>query len=229
MVSAATRAEHVAVLLTRCPETMARAVDSAAELRPLLDKASVVVVGPGLGCGEWGEAMLAAALAEGLPTVIDADGLNLHAASSKKTEPQKTTGMTVITPHPGEAARLLGMTVAEIERDRIGFAQRLAAQCGGVVVWKGAGSIVAMAGEIPVIIDAGNPGMATGGMGDVLTGVIGAILAQRGQSHFEAAVCGALLHAAAGDAAARDGGERGLLPSDLFPHLRRLANPASHA
>ena len=229
MVSAATRVEHVAVLLTRCPETMARAVDSAAELRPLLDKASVIVVGPGLGCGEWGEAMLAAALAEGLPTVIDADGLNLLATSSKKAELSKTLGITVITPHPGEAARLLGMSVAEIERDRIGFAQRLAAQCGGVVVWKGAGSIVAMAGETPVIIDAGNPGMATGGMGDVLTGVIGAILAQRGQPHFEAAVCGALLHAAAGDAAARDGGERGLLPSDLFPHLRRLANQASHA
>jgi ADP-dependent NAD(P)H-hydrate dehydratase / NAD(P)H-hydrate epimerase len=223
MVSAATRADHVPVLLTRCPETMARAVDAAADLQPLLDKASVIAIGPGLGCGEWGETLFEAALAQGLPMVIDADGLNLLSKSLKTPE------MAVLTPHPGEAARLLKSSVAEIEHDRIASAQRLAEQCGCVVVWKGAGSIIAMPGEVPVIIDAGNPGMATGGMGDVLTGVIAAVIAQRGQSHFEAAVCGALLHAAAGDAAARDGGERGLLPSDLFAQLRRLANPVSPA
>jgi ADP-dependent NAD(P)H-hydrate dehydratase / NAD(P)H-hydrate epimerase len=218
-VSAATRAEHVPVLLTRCPETMVRAVDSAADLQPLLDKATVIAIGPGLGCGEWGEALLEAAFAADLPMVIDADGLNLLSQSPK------TLGMAVLTPHPGEAARLLNASVAEIERDRIASAHALADHCGSVVVWKGAGTIVAAPDEIPVLIDAGNPGMATGGMGDVLTGVISAVLAQRGQSHFEAAICGALLHAAAGDAAARGGGERGLLPSDLFPHLRRLANP----
>lgn len=221
MVSAATRAEHVPVILARRPECMVRAVDSAAGLAPLLDRCTVVAIGPGLGCGEWGKALLAAALAEGLPTVIDADGLNLL------PESPETLDMAVLTPHPGEAARLLKTTVAEVERDRIASARRLAAQCGCVVVWKGAGSIVAMPGEIPVLIDAGNPGMAAGGMGDVLTGTIAAMLAQFGASHFEATICGALLHAAAGDAAARDGGERGLLPSDLFAHLRRLANPVS--
>lgn len=223
MVSAATRAEHVPVILARRPECMARAVDSATGLAPLLDRCTVVAIGPGLGCGEWGKALLAAALAEGLPTVIDADGLNLL------SESPETLDMAVLTPHPGEAARLLKTTVAEVERDRIASAQRLAAQCGCVVVWKGAGSIIAMPGEIPVLIDAGNPGMAAGGMGDVLTGTIAAMLAQFGASHFEATICGALLHAAAGDAAARDGGERGLLPSDLFAHLRRLANPVSRA
>jgi NAD(P)H-hydrate epimerase len=91
-------------------------------------------------------------------------------------------------------------------------------------VLKGAGTIVAAPGEIPRVIAAGNPGMAVGGMGDVLTGVIAALRAQ-GLSAFDAACCGALLHAVAGDAAAREGGERGLLPSDLFAHLRRLANP----
>lgn len=223
MVSAATRAEHVPAILARRPECMARAVDSADELEPLLDRCSVVAVGPGLGRGKWGETMLETALAEGLPSVIDADGLNLL---SKSSNDLKTS---VLTPHPGEAARLLKTSVAEVERDRIASAQRLAAQYGCVVVWKGAGSIVAMPGEIPVLIDAGNPGMAAGGMGDVLTGTIAAMLAQSGGSHFEAAICGALLHATAGDAAARDGGERGLLPSDLFAHLRRLANPVPRA
>lgn len=222
MVSAATRAEHVPVLLTRRPETMARAVESVSQLKPLLDRCTVVAIGPGLGCDAWGEALLKAALAEHLPTVIDADGLNLLSIAPEKLE------NAVLTPHPGEAARLLNMPVKEIERDRIASAQRLAERCGCVVVWKGAGSIVAAPSEIPVIIDAGNPGMAAGGMGDVLTGVIAAVIAQ-GWSNFDGAVCGALLHAAAGDAAARDGGERGLLPSDLFPQLRYLANPVSRA
>jgi NAD(P)H-hydrate epimerase len=94
------------------------------------------------------------------------------------------------------------------------------------VVLKGAGTVVAAPGEIPAIVDAGNPGMAAGGMGDVLTGTIAGLIAQ-GWSPFDAAVCGALLHAAAGDAAADEDGERGLLPSDLFPHLRHLVNPTA--
>jgi ADP-dependent NAD(P)H-hydrate dehydratase / NAD(P)H-hydrate epimerase len=222
MVSAATRAEHVPVLLMRCPETMVRAVESATQLEPLLDRCTVIAIGPGLGRGEWGEALLETTLAQALPMVIDADGLNLLSKSKKTLE------MAVLTPHPGEAARLLRASIAEIEQDRIASAKRLAAEYGSVVVWKGAGTVVAAPNEIPVIVDAGNPGMATGGMGDVLTGVIAALIAQ-GCANFDAAICGALLHATAGDAAAHDDGERGLLPSDLFPHLRRLANPALHA
>ncbi len=218
MVRAATRAEHVPVLLTRCPETMACAVDSTAQLTPLFDRCTVIAIGPGLGRSGWSGALLETALAQGLPMVIDADGLNLLPKSPKALE------MAVLTPHPGEAARMLRTSVADIEQDRIASAKRLADEYGCVVVCKGAGTVVAAPNEIPVIVDAGNPGMATGGMGDVLTGVIAALIAQ-GCANFDAAICGALLHAAAGDAAARDGGERGLLPSDLFPHLRRLANP----
>ena len=229
MVSAATRAEHVPVLLTRCPETMVRAVESAAQLKPLLDRCTVIAIGPGLGRGEWGEALLEAAseaaIAQGLPMVIDADALNLL---SKSPKAPKALDMAVLTPHPGEAARLLRTSVADIEQDRIASAKRLADEYGCVVVCKGAGTVVAAPNEIPVIVDAGNPGMATGGMGDVLTGVIAALVAQ-GCANFDAAICGALLHAAAGDAAAHDDGERGLLPSDLFPQLRRLANPARRA
>jgi ADP-dependent NAD(P)H-hydrate dehydratase / NAD(P)H-hydrate epimerase len=205
MVSAATRAEHVPVLLTRCPETMVRAVESAAQLEPLFDRCTVIAIGPGLGRGEWGEALFEAAIAQGLPMVIDADALNLLSNSPKALE------MAVLTPHPGEAARLLRTTVAEIEQGRIASAKRLADEYGCVVVCKGAGTVV-----------------AAPNMGDVLTGVIAALIAQ-GCANFDAAICGALLHAAAGDAAAYDGGERGLLPSDLFPHLRRLANPVRRA
>ena len=223
LVSAATRAGHVPVILTRRPECMARAVDDIDTLRPLLDSATVVAVGPGLGNSAWSASMLDTAmdmaLDAGKPLVIDADALNALA----RRDP-RALGAAVLTPHPGEAARLLGSTVAEVEHNRIASAGQLAARYSCAVVLKGAGTVVTAPGEIPVIIDAGNPGMATGGMGDVLTGVIAAVIAQ-GHSCFDAAICGALLHAAAGDAAARDGGERGLLPSDLFVPLRRLANP----
>jgi len=130
----------------------------------------------------------------------------------------------ILTPHPGEAARLLDREKSAVQADRFGAAEALAQRYRCTVVLKGAGTIVAAPGEIPAVIAAGNPGMATGGMGDVLSGVIAALVAQ-GLPLFQAAVAGALLHSAAGDAAARVGGERGLLPSDLFPHLRRMANP----
>ena len=218
LVAAATRAEHVPVILGRRPECMARAVAAPADLPPLLARSSVVAVGPGLGLNAWGEGLFEIARTAGLPMVVDADALNLLAASPEHLE------RAVLTPHPGEAARLLGITVAEIESNRIASAQLLAEQYQCVVVWKGAGSVVAAPGETAVLIDAGNPGMASGGMGDALTGTIAALLAQE-WSCFDAAVCGALLHAAAGDAAAREGGERGMLASDLLAHLRRFCNP----
>ena len=218
LVSVATRAAHVAALLAARPEAMAHTVEDSADFAPLLQRASVVAVGPGLGQGEWGRALYAAALASGKPLVIDADALNLLA---KHPQPLHDA---VLTPHPGEAARMLEVSTDIIQGDRYGAARVLAERYGSVVVLKGAGTVIAAPGRIPAIIDAGNPGMATGGMGDVLTGVIAAMRAQSFAA-FDAAVCGALLHGAAGDLAARFGGERGLLASDLFPQLTRLANP----
>jgi NAD(P)H-hydrate epimerase len=162
--------------------------------------------------------LLDLAVASQKSLLLDADALNLLAATPRPMSPD-----AVLTPHPGEAARLLGMTTAEVQADRFDAARRLADTFQCVVVLKGAGTIVAAPGEIPRVVAAGNPGMAVGGMGDVLTGVIAALRAP-GLSAFDAASCGALLHAAAGDAAAGEG-ERGLLPSDLFAPLRRLANP----
>ncbi|MET1162316.1 MAG: NAD(P)H-hydrate dehydratase, partial [Pseudoxanthomonas sp.] len=129
----------------------------------------------------------------------------------------------ILTPHPGEAARLLGIDTLDVQRDRFAAAQAIVERYQAVVVLKGAGTIVAAPAQKPRVIDAGNPGMAVGGMGDVLTGAIAALRAS-GMSAFDAASAGALMHSLAGDAAAEDG-ERGLLPSDLFPHLRSLGNP----
>ncbi len=219
LASVATRAGHMAALLARRPEAMVHGVEGADDLQPLLYRASVVAVGPGLGQGDWGAQLHDAAMGCGRPLVIDADALNLLARA-----PRELPAETVLTPHPGEAARLLGIPIAEVQADRFAAARALVRRFGCVVVLKGAGTIVDAPGCIPCVVAAGNPGMATGGMGDVLTGVIGALRAQ-GFDGFRAACCGALLHAAAGDDAAGEGGERGLLPSDLFAHLRSLANP----
>jgi len=217
LVGVATREAHVAAILARRPEAMARAIDRADALVPLLDAAGVVACGPGLGRDAWGDALYRRVLGCGRPLVLDADALNLLAATPS------VPADAILTPHPGEAARLLGIETAAVQDDRFAAAAALVQRYRCTVVLKGAGTIVAAPGRTPCVLDAGNPGMATGGMGDLLTGAIAAMRAQ-GLPAFEAACAGALLHSLAGDAAARDG-QRGLLPSDLLPWLRRLANP----
>ncbi|MDV2452630.1 NAD(P)H-hydrate dehydratase [Xanthomonas hortorum] len=222
LVQVATRAEHVAPLLARCPEAMVRAVQADEDIAALADAADVVALGPGLGQDAWAQALWHAVLASDTAVVIDADGLNLLASNAVPSR-----GPRVLTPHPGEAGRLLGLSTAQVQHNRLAAADALAKRFDAVVVLKGAGSVIAAPHSVPRIIDAGNPGMAVGGMGDLLTGVIAALLAQ-GWSPLDAASLGALLHACAGDAAARDG-ERGLLPTDLLPELRRLANAGAIA
>ncbi|HEX23206.1 MAG TPA: NAD(P)H-hydrate dehydratase, partial [Chromatiales bacterium] len=214
LVSLVTRPEHVAAISAARPELMCHGVGDAIALKSLLHRATVLAIGPGLGQGVWGRQLLGAALASRLPLVVDADALNLLAA-----EPARRA-QWVLTPHPGEAARLLGQTTSEIQADRLAAARALQQKYGGVVVLKGAGTlIVDSAGDVS-LCSAGNPGMASGGMGDVLTGVIAALMAQ-GLACDEAARRGVCLHAAAADRAAA-AGQHGLLASDLFPHLREL-------
>lgn len=217
LTSLATRAEHVVAALSRLPEAMCHAVRDKADLQGLLQRASVVAVGPGLGQDAWAQALWHQARDCGRPLVVDADALNLLARDPRPL-PQ-----AILTPHPGEAGRLLEVTTAEVQADRFGAARRLAERFHAVVVLKGAGTLVAAPGHETAVIAAGNPGMAVGGMGDLLTGIIAALRAQ-GLSAFDAAACGALLHGLAGDAAASDG-QRGLLPTDLLAPLRRLCNP----
>ncbi|MFT3762009.1 MAG: NAD(P)H-hydrate dehydratase [Pseudoxanthomonas sp.] len=217
LLTVATRESNVAVVLSRRPEAMAAAVESTADLSPLLAAPDVVAIGPGLGQDDWGRAVFQLALASGKPLVVDADALNLLAAQPR------TLPDAILTPHPGEAARLLGVSTDEVQRDRFAAARRIAERYGATVVLKGAGTIVTAPDATPRVVGAGNPGMAVGGMGDLLTGVIAALRGQ-GLPAFDAAGAGALLHSLAADAAA-EAGQRGLLPSDLLPHLRRLANP----
>lgn len=216
-VSVATRAAHVSVINVRCPELMARGVDSPQSLQAMLDSCGVVVVGPGLGLGGWGHALWDTALRVDKPCVVDADGLNLLAREQRPLPRE-----TILTPHPGEAARLLGCDVASIQADRFAAVREIAKRYAAVVVLKGAGSLIADAHGRLALCPFGNPGMASAGMGDVLSGVLGGLLGQ-GLSAWDAACMGVVMHGLAGDHAARKC-PRGLLASDLFPALRHLVN-----
>jgi hydroxyethylthiazole kinase-like uncharacterized protein yjeF len=215
LVSVATRREHVAALVAAQPEIMAAGVESGAELSPLLQRATVVAIGPGLGQGEWGR-MLWPLILEMPRLVVDADALNLLAQQAQR-HPH-----WVLTPHPGEASRLLGIATREIQDDRLAALRALADRYGGIPVLKGSGTLV-WHPQLPWVCAHGNPGMATGGMGDVLTGVIAGFLAQK-LAVEDAAALGVLAHAVAADRAAGEA-ERGLLPSDVIEALRDVVNP----
>ncbi|MGB9429429.1 MAG: NAD(P)H-hydrate dehydratase [Gammaproteobacteria bacterium] len=215
-VSVATRPAHVTGLLAGLPEAMVYGMDDAAEVVPLMTRATVIAIGPGLGQNDWGRILLARALDTPLPLVVDADALNLLAAHPI------VRGQWVLTPHPGEASRLLKQTTEDVQQDRFQAAAQLRDQYRATVVLKGAGSIVAAADEIPAVCSGGNPGMAAPGMGDALTGIIAALIAQ-GLTLSDAARTGAQCHALAGDRAAQSG-ERGLTVRDLIEALRGVVN-----
>ena len=217
LVSVATQSENIAAINAARPEVMAHAAADVGAMPLLLDRARVLALGPGLGGSPWSEALWRTALESGKSVVVDADALNLLAAHAMTLPPE-----SVITPHPGEAARLLGCDTQCIAGDRFAAARELAARNHCVAVLKGAGTLIAHARGDAAVCPWGNPGMASGGMGDVLTGVIAGLMAQ-GLNAWRAARLGVALHAQAGDAAARDG-EAGMLASDLFVHLRRLRN-----
>ena len=217
LVSAATRAIHVPALLSRRPEVMAHGVEARGELEPLLGRATAAAVGPGLGQNAWSEQMLQDALDADLPLVVDADALNLLARRCADAPPQR--GNWILTPHPGEAARLLSTDTAEVQADRFAAVTALQQRYGGVVLLKGAGTLVCD-GDMVSVCPYGNPGMASGGMGDVLSGILVALLAQ-GMALRDAACLGVCLHAVAADLAA-EAGMRGLLAMDLMPFLRGL-------
>ena len=221
LVSVATRPEHVAALVGARPEMMVHGIETPDALEPLVERASVVVVGPGLGRREWGASMLARVVASDRALVIDADAVNLLADGSVAW-PGDAARAVVYTPHPGEAGRVLGESAGALESDRFSAARALARTHPGTWLLKGAGTVVAGPGAVPRVCEGGNPGMASGGMGDVLTGVVAALLAQ-GCSAIDAASAGACLHAAAADAAAGHG-ERGMLASDVIAALRTLAD-----
>ncbi|HSS65434.1 MAG TPA: NAD(P)H-hydrate dehydratase [Gammaproteobacteria bacterium] len=218
LVSVASRADHAHAINAGRPEIMAHGVETTSDLEALIRRASVIAVGPGLGQSSWAKRMLDSALVCEKPLVVDADGLNLLAGKKGA----RLSSSSVITPHPGEAGRLLSSSAAAVEADRFAALSCLVERFGCPCVLKGAGTLTAAPeGELHVCAD-GNPGMATGGMGDVLTGVVAALMAQ-GMKAETAARAGVCLHALAGDLAAGRL-ERGMLASDLMPLLRVLVN-----
>lgn len=220
MVTVATRPEHAGLLAATRPELATIALDDMAPLHTAISRATVLVLGPGLGRSPWAQKALRAALESKLPCVVDADALNLLAMATSAPKRENW----ILTPHPGEAARLLDCTAATIQSNRFAAARQIADRFGGFCVLKGAGTIVQGDGHRPPgVCAAGNPGMSSAGMGDVLAGVIGALIAQH-MGVQEAAEYGVCLHAAAGDIAAAKRGERGLLASDLMSVVQRLVN-----
>lgn len=216
LVTLATRPENAPTVNATRPEIMVRGVEVVEDLLPLLEKANVIVLGPGLGQSAWSKTMWKACIYSDKPMVVDADALNLLALTTSQSP------YWILTPHPGEAGRLLGTDTAHIQQDRLSAAEAIIRKYCGTCVLKGAGSLIVADNYLPALCDKGNAGMATAGMGDVLSGVIGGLLAQ-GIPNVQAAQLGVLLHALAGDAAAKEG-ERGLLAMDLMTHLHHLVN-----
>ncbi len=231
MVTVLTREAHVPALLARRPELMVRGWEAGESGDAILERASAVVVGPGLGRSDWSKALLQQAIAAGKPLLIDADGLNLLAQGVCRSSLANSSVGLVITPHSGEAARLLKRSSGEVESDRFGAILSLSECYGAVCVLKGPGTLVAEVTSGDSCASApylglcmhGNPAMATAGMGDVLSGVIGGFLAQ-GLSPADAARIGVCLHSAAADQWVAAEGERGLLATDLVAVMRQMLN-----
>jgi NAD(P)H-hydrate epimerase len=217
LVSVATHPQHAACLNASRPELMVHAVENTDELNPLLSHASVVVVGPGLGQSEWSRGLFEKVVDSHLPLVVDADALNLLA-----NDPLRKDNW-ILTPHPGEAARMLALSTQAVQQNRFAAVKDVQTKYGGVVLLKGSGTLVAGATPPVELCPFGNPGMASGGMGDVLGGVIAALLAQ-GVPAGHAAGLAACIHGRAGDLLADRYGERGLLAGDLLTEIRRLIN-----
>jgi ADP-dependent NAD(P)H-hydrate dehydratase / NAD(P)H-hydrate epimerase len=219
MVSLATRPEHVTAALVRRPEIMCSGVESTYALTALAGRADVLVIGPGLGLAPWGRSLLSLAPQCQVPQVWDADALNLLATGAVEVPSD-----CLLTPHPGEAARLLDISVAQVQADRAAAARALALRFGCAVLLKGAGTLIASPDGRLALCDRGHPAMASAGLGDVLAGVAGALLAQ-GLAPFEAACLSVWLHAVAGERQGSLG--RGLAAADLIPAIRQLLEERS--
>ena len=217
LVTVAVFPDNVVAISAGRPELICLPLVHEGELDEAIERANVVAIGPGLGKTEWARQALTTVLRSAKPVVVDADALNLVAEAGSRPRDN-----WILTPHPGEAGRLLGIRTDEVQKDRLTTLERLIERYHGTIVLKGAGTLVGTANRIPGLCERGNPGMATAGTGDVLTGAIAGILAQCAETTLAARV-GVLVHAMAGDAAAR-GGERGLLASDLTRELHNCVN-----
>lgn len=215
LVTVVTKPAHVSVVVSGRPELLCYGVKSSLSvLDSLLSRATTVALGSGLGQSSWSKHLYNKILPTDLPLILDADGLNLLA----KANDVSNRDNWILTPHPGEAARLLGISTSEVQANREQAAITLQKKYGGIIVLKGAGTLVATDNGELRLCAAGNSGMSTAGMGDLLSGMITGLAAQ-GLSLWQAAQAGVLLHAMAGDKVRDKQGERGLLASDLLLEL----------
>ncbi|WP_257285906.1 NAD(P)H-hydrate dehydratase [Endozoicomonas sp. SESOKO1] len=234
-VTVVTRKRHLAALAVRCPEVMgvSVSVNSRSGLDALAEGKNAMVIGPGLGRDDWGLKLLKDALAVECPVVLDADALNLISDHPQLLNGRKSP--IIFTPHPGELARLSGLDIPTIQNNRfaalVDSHRQLTAFIGEhaaqrqrdiVLLLKGAGTLI-FAGQNTALCPDGNPGMAVAGMGDVLSGVIGALLAQ-GLEPFKAAQMAAWLHASAADEVVASQGQTGLRATELIPVIRQRLN-----
>jgi hydroxyethylthiazole kinase-like uncharacterized protein yjeF len=211
LVTVATHPDHVLAVNASRPELIVHGIDSASQLATLVGQADTVAIGPGLGRSSWARELLAVVLESSVAKVVDADALNLIAIEPCKDE------RWILTPHPGEAATLLGKSVQDIQQNRFACVSDMVARFGGVCVLKGAGTIVGSTDK-RFVCDRGKPALATAGTGDLLTGTIASFVAQ-GLDTTDAARAGVWAHAIAADLVARNG-ERGWLASDFLPLMR---------
>ena len=206
-----------ATVITCCrPELLVSGISEAHQLKPLFQQTDILALGPGLGQTKWSHQIFEFCLEHNKPDVIDADGLNLLAQS-----PDKRQGW-ILTPHAGEAARLLKCQVAEIQADRMAAAREIVSLYGGICILKGRGSLI-VSNDNSRICPYGNAALAVAGSGDVLTGLLAGLLAQ-GMNSYKSAVTAVVLHACAADSHADQHGSIGMLASDLMKPLRKLRN-----
>lgn len=215
-VSVLTKKENVAALLQALPNAMTIAENSSAA--KILAHKDVIVIGCGLGKSSWAKKLLKIALASNLPKIIDADALNIISASKNKINLENS----IITPHEREAARLLGVSLDWIEKNRTKAVKKLHEKFGAIAILKGNKTLI-YAGKKIHQCNFGNAGMATAGMGDILSGLIGGLLAQHLENE-KAAILGVNIHAFAGDLVAKKQGENGMMPRDLVPFFPQIIN-----
>lgn len=219
LVTIATDPSHAAFLGVQMPELMIHGVSTVDDLEPLIAEANVIAIGPGLGQSAWAKKLFEQVLQTNKPRLIDADGLNLLA---RNFQTQAGLNNTLLTPHPGEAARLLGCSSQQIQLDRFQALALLQQRYGCHLILKGAGSLIASPNmKVPAVCSAGNPGMATAGMGDVLTGIAAALIAQ-GYELDEASEIAVVWHAVAADQAAEKLAEVSLIATDVIDQLAQV-------
>jgi NAD(P)H-hydrate epimerase len=212
--------ENVTAITVCRPEVLVSGIQVPKQLRKLFQQSDVLALGPGLGQSNWSRKVFEYCLEHSSPDVIDADGLNLLAASPEKRQ------NWILTPHAGEAASLLACQVSDIQADRTAAIKELVKQYGGICILKGKDTLIAINQgneERLWVCPYGNPVLAVAGTGDVLTGLLSGLLAQ-GMTSEKAAVAAVVLHACAGDIHAAEHGGAGMLASDLMLPLRQLRN-----